>query len=89
MTVVAAVLLTIGSGVVIASVAITLIHFVPKWVTKYKTWKFGQQKASVKRLSNGEIVICTEKGIYFHALDNTTIPVLVNKEEGERLWNMD
>jgi hypothetical protein len=40
-----------------------------------------------KVLSNGELVIKTDEGIYFHALSVDSMPLLIDKEEGERLIN--
>jgi hypothetical protein len=40
-----------------------------------------------KVLSNGELVIKTDEGIYFHALSEDSMPLLIDKEEGERLIN--
>ena len=40
-----------------------------------------------KVLDNGEVVIKTEEGIYFHALSEDSLPLLIDKEEGEKLFN--
>ena len=40
-----------------------------------------------KVLENGDVVIKTDEGIYFHQLKEVSIPLLIDKEEGERLWN--
>ena len=38
-------------------------------------------------LSTGEVVIKTDEGIYFHAQSEIATPILIDKEEGERLFN--
>lgn len=79
------------------TVAIIAVFFfvvgIPAWLfvifPKYKAWKLGNQEVVMKTLSNGEVVIKTEEGLYFHAVDDSAIPVLVSKEEGERLWGLE
>ncbi len=39
-------------------------------------------------LDNGEVVIKTEEGIYFHALDESSIPLLIGEEEGKELMGV-
>lgn len=38
--------------------------------------------------SNGEIVIKTEEGIFFHADFEGAIPILIDKEYGENFFNL-
>lgn len=38
--------------------------------------------------SNGEVVIKTEEGVYFHAGFEGAIPILIDKEDGEKLFNL-
>lgn len=56
---------------------------------KIRAKRFGEQQCEVKTLPNGEVIIKTENDLYFHALDEASIPVLVSKEEGERLWSLE
>ncbi len=37
-------------------------------------------------LPNGEMIIKTEEGIYFHSISETSMPILIDKEEGELLF---
>jgi hypothetical protein len=41
----------------------------------------GDQKV----LENGEIVIQTGDGVYFHQMNKDSMPLLIDKEEGEKL----
>ena len=41
-----------------------------------------------KVLSNGELVIKTDEGIYFHALNEDSMPLLIDEEEGIRLMEI-
>lgn len=36
--------------------------------------------------SNGEVVIKTEEGIFFHAHSESALPILIDKEDGEKLF---
>jgi hypothetical protein len=53
---------------------------------KYKAWKLGRQEAESRELPDGSVII-KSKDLYFLAKDSSSIPVLINKDEGERLWN--
>lgn len=53
----------------------------------------GKRKGGVtmeqrRVLDNGEVVIKTEEGIYFHALDESSIPLLIGEEEGKELMGV-
>lgn len=39
-----------------------------------------------KILAKGEIVFKTDEGIYFHAIDESYMPLLISEEEGNKLW---
>ncbi|AMO25829.1 hypothetical protein Thu_37 [Bacillus phage Thurquoise] len=54
---------------------------------KYRTWNTGKEEAVVGTLEDGSYIYKTEDGRYFRAIDELAIPVLINKEEGERLWS--
>lgn len=62
---------------------------IQRLITKFKAWKLGRQKVTKKTLSSGEIIIKTEDGIYFMAPREDSIPLLISREEGERLWNLE
>lgn len=36
-------------------------------------------------LKDGSVLIKTDEGVYFHSLDSQSIPLLIDKEEGESL----
>ena len=38
--------------------------------------------------SNGEVVIKTGDGIFFHAHSESAMPILIDKEDGEKLFNL-
>lgn len=38
--------------------------------------------------SNGEVVIKTGEGIFFHAYSESAIPLLIDKEDGEKLFKL-
>lgn len=38
--------------------------------------------------SNGEVVIKTEEGVFFHAHSESAMPILIDKEDGEKLFNL-
>lgn len=40
-----------------------------------------------KILPNGEVVIKSGEGVYFHAMDNDSLPIVIDKDEGEKLFN--
>lgn len=46
-----------------------------------------EDRAVVGKLDDGSLIFKTEDGRYFYAIDEEAIPVLINKEEGDRLWN--
>lgn len=46
-----------------------------------------KDKAIVGKLDDGSLIFKTEDGRYFYAVDEEAIPVLINKEEGDRLWS--
>lgn len=37
------------------------------------------------RIANGDILIRTEEGIYFLSVSGTSLPILIDEEEGEKL----
>lgn len=39
-----------------------------------------------KFLENGEMIIKTEEGVFFHAGQEDFIPVLIGEDEGEKLF---
>jgi hypothetical protein len=54
----------------------------------YKAWKLGREETEIKELPDGTTVYRTEKShTYFVGADNKSMPVMVSKEEGERLWH--
>jgi hypothetical protein len=64
-----------------------------KWLhdikVQYKAWKLGREEVETKTLASGSIIIRTEKShIYFYAHLGEGLPVMMSKEEGERLWNL-
>ncbi|AHJ87086.1 hypothetical protein JBP901_gp021 [Bacillus phage JBP901] len=46
-----------------------------------------EDRAVVGKLDDGSLIFKTEDGRYFYAVDDEAIPVLINKEEGDRLWS--
>ena len=38
-------------------------------------------------LPNGEVIVKTEEGIYFHSLSETSMPILIDKEDIEGTIN--
>lgn len=72
---------------VFVTLPLVVMYFFPSLRIKYDAWKLGRQKSWMRRMDNGEIIIKTEEGLYFHAMDGSSIPILINKEEGERLWS--
>ncbi|AXQ67716.1 hypothetical protein KIOSHI_39 [Bacillus phage Kioshi] len=44
-------------------------------------------RAVVGKLDDGSLIFKTEDGRYFYAVDEEAIPVLINNEEGKRLWS--
>jgi hypothetical protein len=47
------------------------------------------EEVETKVLSNGEVIIKTDEGYYYHAVDIDSVPVLINAEEGQRLWTLE
>ncbi|AFQ96331.1 putative membrane protein [Bacillus phage vB_BceM_Bc431v3] len=54
---------------------------------RYRKWQTGKERAVVGKLDDGSLIFKTEDGRYFYAVDELAIPVLINKEEGKRLWS--
>lgn len=53
-----------------------------------KKQKDGTEDVEIKYLATGEVVLRTNKGTYYHAVDEDSVPVLISKDEGERLWKL-
>lgn len=81
-------MLQIAIGVAVVIVVLLAVFFY-YYLPKVKAKQLGEQECEVKTLQNGEVIIKTEEELYFHAIDSSSIPVLVNKEEGERLWLLE
>lgn len=41
-----------------------------------------------KFFDNGEMIIKTEEGVFFHAHSENSIPILIDKEDGEKLFKL-
>lgn len=55
---------------------------------RYKAWQLGREEVEVRDLPDGSVIIRTEKShSYFYSHQGQGMPVMMNKEEGERLWN--
>ena len=52
-----------------------------------KTKEIEEQAFEVRKLPNGEVIIKTKEGRYYHAIDDRSVLVLISKDEGERLWS--
>lgn len=74
---------------VVCSVVIFTIAYVACMLRlRKKTKELEEQECEVRKLPNGEVLIKTEAGLYFHAIDDNGVPVLISKDEGERLWSL-
>lgn len=74
---------------VVCSVGILAIAYVAcTLMLRKKTKELEEQEYEVRKLPNGEVLIKTEAGLYFHAIDDNGVPVLISKDEGERLWSL-
>lgn len=74
---------------VVFSVVIFTIAYVACMLRlRKKTKELEEQECEVRKLPNGEVLIKTEAGLYFHAIDDNGVPVLISKDEGERLWSL-
>lgn len=74
---------------VVFSVALLAIAYVACTLRlRKKTKELEEQACEVRKLPNGEVLIKTEAGLYFHAIDDNGVPVLISKDEGERLWSL-
>lgn len=74
---------------VVCSVVIFAIAYVACTLRlRKKTKELEEQECEVRKLPNGEVLIKTEAGLYFHAIDDNGVPVLISKDEGERLWSL-
>lgn len=74
---------------VVCSVGILAIAYVACTLRlQKKTKELEEQEYEVRKLPNGEVLIRTEAGLYFHAIDDNGVPVLISKDEGERLWSL-
>jgi len=65
--------------------AFTLPIVIPYLVMRYKSWKLSRIKYGTRKLKSGEVIFKTEDA-YFLAVDEKGIPLMVDKEEGARLW---
>jgi hypothetical protein len=63
-----------------------------KWLhdikIRYKSWKLGKQEVEMKHFPDGSTVLKTED-MYFLAMTSESTPILISKEEGERLWSLE
>lgn len=67
--------------------AFTLPIVVPHLIAKYKAWRARKQVAWARVTESGEIIMHeAEEGTYFLAADEKAIPIMIDKEEGKRLW---
>ncbi|QEG13576.1 hypothetical protein MARVELLAND_45 [Bacillus phage vB_BspM_MarvelLand] len=66
--------------------AFTLPIVIPHVLARYKAWRLSKQPYGVRKVESGEIIYRTEEGVYFLAVDEKSIPVGIDEEEGERLW---
>lgn len=73
----------------IAIIVIAVVIYSQELQKRKMVKNFGEQECEVKTLANGEVVIKTVNELYFHAVDAASIPVMVSKEEGERLWSLE
>lgn len=67
-------------------IAVIVAVIVDRFVV-YLIKKNGVTKT--KTLTSGELIIKTYDGQYFHAIDSNSVPVLISKEEGKRLWTLE
>jgi hypothetical protein len=63
-----------------------------KWLhdikINYKAWKLGREEVETKTLPDGSVIIRTGgSNTYFYSHLGEGMPVMMNKEEGDRLWN--
>ena len=70
--------------VIIALFTGTLLAIFYLW-KKYRYLR-KEDRAVVGKLDDGSLIFKTEDGRYFYAIDEEAVPVLINKEEGDRLW---
>lgn len=71
---------------------VIILVFVGVLFALYYGWKKlktvrESDRAVVGKLDDGSLIYKAEDGRYFYAIDESAIPVLINKDEGERLWS--
>ena len=56
--------------------------------SRYKDWQLNREEVEKKDLPDGSFILRTKKShLYFYSHLGEGSPILMSREEGERLWN--